>query len=117
LLIEEEVGMIPYTFKVRPLPRIYSHDSAASADELNQLIDATELLSDLNYTRFSQLDNLWQGILYDNWHRLMRSQPSIKFDEFLTKKWNKSTGQYELTMYHRRIMIGAILDHSYIVDI
>ena len=90
--------MIFYTFKVRPLPRIYSHDSEPSADELNQLIDATEPLSDLNYTQFSQLDNPRQGILYDNWHRLLHSQPSIKFDEFLTKKWNKSTGQYELTM-------------------
>jgi len=90
--------MILYTFKVRPLPRIYSHDSAPSADELNQLIDATEPLSELNFTRFSHLDNLRQGILYDNWQRLLRSQPSIKFDEFLTKKWNKSTEQYEPTM-------------------
>jgi hypothetical protein len=89
--------MILYTFKVRPLPRIYSHDSAPSEDELNQLIDVTELLSDQNYTQFSQLDNLRQGILYDNWQRMLRSQPSIKFDEFLTKKWNKSTGQYEPT--------------------
>jgi hypothetical protein len=55
--------MKPYTFKVTPLPRIHSHDSALSADELNQLIDLAEPLSDLNYTRFSQLDCLRQGIL------------------------------------------------------
>jgi len=72
--------MILYTFKVRPLPRIYSHDSAPSAEELNQLIDATELLSDQNYARLSRLDSLRQGILHDNRQRLLLSQPSVKFD-------------------------------------
>jgi hypothetical protein len=49
------------------------------------VIDVTELLSDLNYARFSQLDSLRQGILYDNWQQLLRSQPSIKLDDFLAK--------------------------------